>query len=97
MAGEARRFWPPPSRLRFRIEMVDDQHLTVDAVGMGMDGPDLIFFGRWPEEGGIPIANRVPRERVVSVTKTPLHMTPVSPTETPNACRSRPDRCLAKA
>ena len=68
MAGEARRFWPPPSRLRFHVDMVDDQHLTVDAVGMGIDGPDLVFFGRWSESGGVPLANRVPRDRVVSVT-----------------------------
>jgi hypothetical protein len=77
-AGEARRFWPPPQWLRFHIELVGHKTVTVDAVGMGIDGSDLVFFSRWSENGGIPLSNRVPRVRVLSVTTDvavhdPLH------------------------
>lgn len=79
MAGEARRFWPPPARLRFRIDLVDKQHLNVDAVGMGVDGADLVFFARWSEDGGIPLATRVPRERVLAVTTDAAVHDPLRP------------------
>ena len=68
MAGEARRFWPPQQRLRFHVELIGHKKLTVDAVGMGIDGNELVFFSRWSEQGGITLSNRVPRERVLSVT-----------------------------
>jgi hypothetical protein len=33
-----------------------------------MPGEARRFFGRWSAEGGIPMGNRVPRERVLQVT-----------------------------
>lgn len=61
-------FLAVPVAAALPIEMVDGQPLTMHAVGMGLDGSDLIFFGRWSDSGGIPIATRAPRDRVVSVT-----------------------------
>lgn len=68
VSGEAKRFWPPPVTIDFRVDMVDGSHLDVSAVGVAVDGDDLLFFSRWSERGGLPIANRVPRERVTAVT-----------------------------
>jgi hypothetical protein len=68
MAGEVRRSWPPPLRLRFQVELIGNKLLTVDAVGMGIDASDVVFFSRWSQQGGIPLSNRVPRESILSVT-----------------------------
>lgn len=85
MSGEARRFWPPPPKIDFRVDLVDGTHLNVPAVGMAVDGDHLLFFSRWSESGGMPTGNRVPRERVVTVTteatlSKPPRQGPVLPT-----------------
>ena len=68
VAGEAKRFWPPPLSIDFRVDLVDGTHLDVPAVGVAVDGDDLVFFSRWSERGGVPMGSRLPRERVAAVT-----------------------------
>jgi hypothetical protein len=48
---------------------------------MGIEGPDLVFFGRWSAEGGIPMGNRVPRERVLQVTTDAASHDPRDPSD----------------
>lgn len=72
MAGEARRFWPPPVTVDFRVDFVDGSHLNVPAVGVAIDGDHLLFFSRWSERGGLPIGSRIPRERIATVTTAGL-------------------------
>jgi len=68
VAGEAKRFWPPPARIDFRVDLVDGTHLDVPAVGVAVDGDDLLFFSRWSDAGGVPSGSRVARARVTAVT-----------------------------
>ena len=53
----------------FVVEMVSGPPATVRAIGMGMDGDEVVFFNRWPTGGGPPRAGtRIDRTRVLSVT-----------------------------
>jgi hypothetical protein len=85
MSGEARRFWPRPRKIDFRVDLVDGTHLDVPAVGVAVDGEHLLFFSRWSEGGGVPLGSRIPRERIVTVTTAatlsgPPNEGPVLPT-----------------
>lgn len=50
--------------MRFLVEFVDGQSMPLRALGMALDGDYLLFFRRWPEDGGSPIGHRVPRNRI---------------------------------
>jgi len=69
MAGTTRR-WHRPQYIDFRIEFVDGTSLETAALGVAVDGDYLLFISRWPEAAGLPNGNRVPRDRVTTVTTT---------------------------
>ena len=53
----------------FVVEMVGGSPAAVRALGMGMDGDEVVFFNHWPSSGGPPRAGtRIKRTRVLSVT-----------------------------
>ena len=59
-----------PQNIDFRIEFVDGTCLETAAMGVAVDGDYLLFISRWKDAAGRPSGNRVPRDRVTSVTTT---------------------------
>ena len=52
----------------FVVDMVSGDPVRIRALGVAMDGDQVVFFNHWPTGGSRPVGTRIERSRLVSVT-----------------------------